>query len=265
VLHLHAGIGLLIATLCPLALGQAQPAKKPTASSPPPVTIVKTDGTSIRGQISTSDPDSITIQPAAKPGADAASPVVIEWKDIRSVSSGLTQQKALAAWKEQHAGQLCDTCHGDRTVFCPTCKGTGHDPASGANCKTCNGALVVECKTPKCKDGKIPCQRQCLKRSEGQWVQHEGKTVRFFGRSWVSEAHVGELYSIDKQTGQLSLQGKCPTCDGTGVVFDPTCAGTGKMPCKECASRKGAPACPANCSAGRVPCNTCEGTGLKKS
>jgi hypothetical protein len=190
--------------------------------------------------------------------------VVIEWKEIKNVSNGLTKAKAIAAWKEAHIAELCETCHGERAVLCPTCKGTMHDPAAGKDCKTCKGELLVNCKGPKCKDGKTPCPRTCLKLAEGKWVKKEdGKTWRSISTgvgTWqYSSGHAGEL--IDMKTGQ-SL-GKCPTCGGKQIVECATCVGLGKVPCATCTARKDAAACPDQCELGKIPCDACKGKGLR--
>jgi hypothetical protein len=235
----------------------------------PIVSVTQSDGSVIRGRLSASDPDGLTIQPLPKTGQPAPEQVIIPWKQIKHVSNGLTQAKALAQWKEQHVGELCETCHGDRTVVCTTCKGTGRDPAARKDCPTCHGEMEVVCKAPHCKEGKIPCPGHCIKRSEGKWVQKDGKTVRYFHSGkityWVSEAHVGEVIELNRKTGQLERKGKCPICGGTTVIDCPVCHGMGKVPCPTCQAATEAPACPAHCDQGRIPCPTCDGTGLKKA
>ena len=253
--------GLLLLAAAVIA---AAPPRTPVV---PLVTVVKLDGTSVRGSIVTVDPDQVTLTPAPKTGPAATAPsenLVIEWKEIKSVSNGMTAAKALAAWKETHGTELCGSCHGERTLACATCKGTAHDPASGKDCKTCKGELLVDCKAPKCKEGKIPCPKPCLKLSEGRWYTKDGKRWRDFpipgkGTYSISEGHLGQL--IDTKNGGHGEM--CPTCGGKSVADCATCKGFGKIPCATCTSRKDAAACPANCDHGRTKCETCKGTGLK--
>jgi hypothetical protein len=267
-------IGLIVLALGILmaALGAQQAPNKTPASKPAPVvTVTKTDGTLVRGQIVSSDPDQVVVKPALKAGEKiAGDDVAIAWKEIKIVSNGLTQKKALEAWKEEHAKELCDKCGGERVVTCPTCKGTGHDPKSSKECKTCNGAMEVKCKAPKCKEGKIPCPKPCLKLSEGHWIKKEdGKRWRVFsirgGASFqYSEGHLGQLITLDKD-GTPHAGAMCTTCEGKGEINCPECHGTAKVPCKTCKANADAPKC-ADCEgAGFKKCVACDGSGLKKA
>jgi hypothetical protein len=277
------GVGSIFLTLCLSVRGADPPRQQQQRPQPqqqrqqqqqdkpkpvPAITVTQTDGTVVRGQITSSDPDQIIMQPARKPGEkEDPAPVTIAWKQIKTVSNGLSHQKALDEWKLQHHDQLCPVCHGNRAVLCSVCKGTKHDPASAADCKTCKGELLVDCKQPKCKGGQIPCPNTCLKAYEGTWVEREGKKWRFFhsakGDHGWSEAHLGELIVLDRKTGEYQNQGKCPTCGGTTYVECPTCHGLGKMPCPTCVARTDAAACPAHCDDGTTVCTVCSGTGLK--
>jgi hypothetical protein len=232
------------------------------------ITITKTDGTTVRGEIVSSDPDQIVFKPARKP-SEKTDPeqINIPWGEIKRVSNGLTQQKALDAWKAQHVEQLCETCHGDRTVLCEVCKGTMHTPESAKDCPTCKGELLVDCKSPKCKDGIIPCPDKCLKLTEGNWVtKPDGLKWRIFRNSkgskeW-SEKNVGELVVLEN--GEWTNKGKCPTCGGKTELACPACHGVGKVPCSTCLARTDAPKCTNACDHGRTPCQACKGTGLKQ-
>jgi hypothetical protein len=250
--------------------------QQPAAPAVPIVIAYKTDGTSVRGQVTAVDPDGVTLTPPAKPGVGGAtpesepSPVTVAWKDIRSMSNGLTQAKAIVQWKQAHHEQLCETCHGDRTVPCPTCKGTMHDPASGKDCPTCHGELLVDCKAPKCDHGKVPCPNHCLQLTEGQWVKRDdGLKWRTFpmGHAWFSfsEHHLGHIITVDRKAGTVTDTGVCPVCNGTTKADCAVCHGLGRVPCATCSARTDVPACPAHCEQGRVKCPTCEGTGLKKA
>jgi hypothetical protein len=261
---------LFVVLLCALAAAPTTPDGKAI------VTVAKTDGSSVRGTITASDPDNVTLQPLAKVGkpttAPAAEPepVVIAWHDIKNVSNGLTQRKALDAWKIEHSASLCPTCRGERTVYCPTCKGTGHDPASGKDCKQCKGELLIDCKTPHCDHGQIPCPAKCLQRGVGNWYKKpDGTWWRRFpvgnGFAEYSEHHIGHTIALDPKTGFPNDTGTCPVCNGTTKIDDPACHGSGKTPCPTCVARKDAPPCPDHCDHGRVKCPECKGGGLKSA
>ena len=261
-LFLTCTVALLFAVVVPINFAATPPAK-PAANTTPIVTVTKNDGSTVHGKLTAAGPGSITVE---APGVGAVHPTEIPWREIKSVSNGLTQAKALQQFRTEHPDEICETCHGTTTLVCATCKGTGHDPASGKDCKTCGGELLVPCKTPKCKDGKIPCPAPCLKFSEGEWTTREGLRVRIYrskgGEGWISERHLGTLVSFDKN-GQMIDKGVCPTCGGTTTVTDPTCNGTSKIPCPTCVARKDAPACPAHCDHGHEICKACGGTGIK--
>lgn len=258
-----------------LCLGLILPAwlwgeTKPAAPKPPPiVTVIQNDGSTVRGTISSIDPRNVVIQPLAKPKETPPPAVTISWKEIKSVTNGMTQKRMLAQWKKEHPEQLCETCKGELTVRCDVCKGTMHDPASAKDCKTCGGELLIDCKAPQCDHGKVPCPAPCLKLTQGTWVKKEdGLRWRKLTGSGgytaeVSEHHLGELVVFHRDAAP-ELK-KCPTCNGTTKADCPTCQGTGLVPCPECLARKAAPPCPNHCDKGRVPCPVCDGVGLKKS
>jgi hypothetical protein len=254
-----------------LLLGAQQAANRPPATKPAPiVTVTKTDGSLVRGQIVSSDPDQVVLKPSLKAGEKVAGDdVTVPWKEIKIVSSGLTQKKALEAWKDEHAKELCDKCGGDRLMTCPTCKGTGHDPKSSKDCKTCNGAMEVKCKAPKCKEGKTPCPKPCLKLTEGHWVKKaDGLQWRIFPKkrdgTWreISEHHLGQLVTKTAD-GDYVLGDSCATCGGKGEASCPECHGTAKVACATCRTDKAAADC-ADCDDGKKKCAACDGTGLKK-
>jgi hypothetical protein len=232
------------------------------------VTLTKVDGSTIRGEVVSTTPEEVVFKPARKAGEQAdPENVTIPWTEIKRLSNGLTQQKALETWKQEHRDQLCETCRGDRKVLCATCKGTAHDPASAKDCKTCKGELLVDCKAPKCKEGTIPCPSTCLKLTEGNWTRRpDGMRWRVFrnsrGSQEYNEQNVGELIVVEN--GQWTNKGKCPTCGGKTTLDCPTCRGLGKAPCATCIARSDAPACTGGCDHGRVACETCKATGLKQ-
>jgi len=82
-------ITLCLFVMVSLALGAA-----PSANKPAPIVIVsQIDGTSLRGHLTASDVDGVTVAPIGKPGAPAPDAVNIAWKQIKTVSNGLTRAK----------------------------------------------------------------------------------------------------------------------------------------------------------------------------
>ncbi len=281
-------LGLLAVTVAFLAalptLGAVE--SLTTASLTGPVTVATADGHAIKGTIQSVTPELLTVLPAPKPVAKARpgavpadaptpaapEPMPLEWKDVKRTSIGLTARSALEIWKAMHPGALCSTCRGDRTVWCPTCKGTAHDPAAAANCKTCKGELLVPCKTRGEANGVINCTNGCLKLGIGTWSKRpDGKVQCKFnvggGMPPVAfgETAIGDVIVLDLKTHTATDAGKCPICGGTTKIDDPVCHGTGQQPCPECLARRTAGPCPARCIAGRVVCPDCGGTGLKKT
>lgn len=230
------------------------------------VTVTKADGTVVRGQLSASDPKGVSVQPIAKNAPDGAV-VLVPWSEIKSVSNGLTRQKAIDKWKKEHPEDRCATCRAAGHVDCDACKGTGRDAASAKDCATCKGEQTLACAQPKCEQGTTICPAPCLKLTEGNWIKKDdGKRWRRFpvrggGSFEVSEGHVGEVVVFDK-VGQGSTI-KCAVCNGTQKATCPKCGGDSLMPCATCASAARANPCPAKCQRGQLPCKTCDGTGLK--
>ena len=239
------------------------------ASMAADVTVARTAGKPVKGKIVACTPELLTVAPPAKGDAAAADPVDLPWTDVRAVSNGLTARRALDVWKAGHKDQLCADCRGERTVACPTCHGTRHDPAAAASCKTCHGELLVACKSAGEVDGRVGCPNGCLRRDVGTWTKGaEGKTWHRFtfpGGAWqaYSEGHVGDVIVVDNRARTAVDAGPCPECGKAGRVDDPVCHGTGKVACRECLARKAAPPCPDHCDGGRVACPTCHASGLK--
>ena len=238
-------------------------AQKPAAPKPNPiVTIKKTDGTTVRGQLISPEPDLVIIKP---PGA-AVENVTVRWKEIKSISNGLTREQSAAQWKELHKDALCPDCHGDRGVPCKDCGGAGFDQAKLETCKDCGGAGAFYCTNKKCDEGQVDCPMPCLKLTEGRWVKRDdGKLWRTFPMrgggtmSW-SNHHLGEV--VDRMGEN---KGKCTNCGGTTKVDCPDCGGLAYKICQTCYFEgKTGPACP-TCENGRKPCTTCSSTGLKKA
>ena len=258
--------GLLIASAFALAAPPVTPktpaAQKPAAPKPNPiVTIKKIDGTTVRGQLVSPEPDLVVIKP---PGA-AAENVTVRWKEIKSISNGLTQEQSAAQWKELHKDELCPDCHGDRGVPCKDCHGTGFDQTKLETCKDCGGAGAFYCTNKKCDEGQVDCPMPCMKLSVGRWTKNkDGLRIRTFpGGAWVSEHHLGELF--DTKGGAMNSLGKCTTCGGTTKVDCSDCGGLAYKICQTCYFEgKIGPACP-TCENGRTPCTTCNSTGLKKA
>ena len=261
----------LVGILC---TGAATPTPRPAKPAPPaaaagatpatqrlPMVIVtQADGTTARGQLVSADVDNVIVR-----ANDKAEPLTIPWTSIKRVSNGLTQPQAVAAWKELHKNELCDTCHGDRVMRCPACRGSGVDQTKLTPCDQCEGTGIESvCTAARCEgSGKVDCPKPCLKLTQGTWKLRDGKRWRDFpiahGTFSISEGHLGEL--VDLKNG-ASL-GKCPTCGGTTKVDCPTCDGLGVIACAKCDGEGSiGPACP-QCKEGVVACTTCKGTGLK--
>jgi hypothetical protein len=231
----------------------------------PIVTVTKSDGTAVRGQLNSSDPKGISIVQLVK-GQPTGESVTLTWADIKSVSNGLTQKRAIEQWKKDHPEDLCTDCHGSGAVICPTCKGTGRDATKAKDCPTCHGAQTIPCTTPKCDHGKIACPKLHLKLTEGTWYKKEdGAMWRKFpsrggGFEEVSERHLGQI--IETKDGIPGSPIDCPLCGGKMVIDDPKCHGAGVLPCNTCTNAANKEKCP-DCKNGQVPCKTCKGTGLK--
>ena len=230
------------------------------------ITVTKRDGTVLKGQFTASDPKGVSVQPIAKNAADGTV-VVVPWTEIKSVSNGLTRQKAIDQWKKEHPEDRCTDCRATGHVDCAACKGTGRDASSAKQCATCKGEQTTPCKQPKCEQGTIVCPSPCLKLAEGNWVKKEdGKLWRRFpvkggGSFEVSEGHVGEV--VVMKGGEPQPPIKCPTCNGTQKTTCPKCGGDALAPCPTCTSAARANPCPEKCQRGQVACKTCDGTGLK--
>lgn len=246
---------LLMVGALAFAAAPAAPSKTPAPKSPAPppvVAIKKVDGSTVRGRLVASDGLRLSIEPAVDKNTFGDA-VDVPWKDVKTVSNGLTQKKAQDAWKAGHKDELCDVCHGERVNVCEVCKGTGHDPESSKDCKTCKGAQQVACNQPKCDHGKVPCPNDCIKKAPGE--KRIGRTTL----TW-SGAHLGDVIKIDK-SGNPTLE-PCPVCNRTAKVMCPTCHGTSFIPCPTCKADKKAADC-ASCDDGYTACSSCAGTGLK--
>jgi hypothetical protein len=181
------GAAIALAAPPPKATPAAKPAAAPAAKPNPIVMVKKLDGTTVRGQLTSAEPDQILIK---TPGA-AGETVTIRWSQIAHVSNGLTQEQSAAQRKGLHKDELCPDCHGDRGVPCKDCHGTGFDQTKLVTCKDCGGAGVLFCPNKKCDDGQIDCPAPCLKLTVGRWTKRpDGLRVRTFpGGGWVSEHH----------------------------------------------------------------------------
>jgi hypothetical protein len=253
--------GLAWALVCAAVCCLPATAAPPVAPAPERVTIKKTDGTTVAGELASADHDGVAVRAGPK-----APPVKVAWKDLASISNGLTRNVAITRWKADHDGKLCGTCMGDRTIKHEACAGTGIDPASKKLCAPCNGGGTAgKCTVAKCAEGKVDCPGPCLKLSVGLWKMKDGLRIREFksggGTGWVSEHHVGEVW-VFKSNGPPDQKGKCTVCQGTAKVECGTCQGKGKLPCKTCGGvGMTGPACK-DCQGGRTPCKDCKATGL---
>ena len=98
------------------------------------VTVKRANGTTVAGELMWSYHDGVGIRPSPK-----ADPVLVPWKDVASVSNGLTRRAAIAKWKQRHADNLCGDCQGDRSTKHEPCEGTGVAPETKKPCATCKG------------------------------------------------------------------------------------------------------------------------------
>lgn len=222
------------------------------------------DGKTVSGEFIEATPAVVKVKP--NPKSDTI--LTVEWSKIRSLGNKMTREGIVKEWQKTHSEELCVTCHGTATTKCTTCDGTAVKPSEKVECTQCTGSgNLGPCKTPKCKDGKIPCPDKCLKADSFTGAPDaEGKRWRVFrgkdrAELRISDAHIGELVVVEN--GSPVNKGKCPTCDGTTIVDDPICGGTGLKKCNACKG-KGVtgPKCD-DCTAGLIECGTCHGTGLR--
>jgi hypothetical protein len=67
------------------------------AAAPPKtvnVTVIKTDGSTVRGQLNSFDLKGVSIQKLVK-NQPTGEQVTIAWSEIKSISNGLTRQRAI--------------------------------------------------------------------------------------------------------------------------------------------------------------------------
>jgi hypothetical protein len=225
------------------------------------VSVKKTDGTTVAGTLLWADPDGVGVQ-------GAKDPVLVEWKDIASISNGLTRPKAISQWKIKNEKILCDICHGDRTVKHEACNGTGVAPETKKDCETCKGTGTgAKCTNAKCVEGKVECPGPCLKRSVGVWKDTGGLLWREFpvaggGKYRISQGHWGQIWTLTADKSSMEMKGNCPQCNGEAKIACDTCLGKAHLPCKTCdAVGLLGPACK-DCDHGQVKCTNCNGKGL---
>jgi hypothetical protein len=233
-------------------------------AKPTRIVLTLNDGKTVSGELVEATPAGVTLKPNPK-----AEPVMTPWSSIKRAGGGLSREAIVNEWRKSKPQLLCDTCTGAGATTCPTCEGTGVDPAQKQTCAKCEGSgSTGKCKTPNCVDGKIPCPDKCLKAesftgpkdADGKrWRQFKGKGG---GSLRVSDGHIGQRVLMVDGVPQL-IQEPCPTCAGITRVKDAACKGTGKTLCADC---KGhgvvGPDCTA-CEGGSVKCETCGGSGLK--
>jgi hypothetical protein len=255
-------LGILVSALLVTA------APTPTAERVERVTIKKADGTTVAGELMWADHDGVGVR--ATPKAEA---VLVPWKNVTSISNGLTRQTAINKWKEKHKELLCGVCQGDRTVKHEACGGTGIATETKKDCQTCKGSGAGgKCTNAKCKEGKVPCSGPCLKPSVGTWVlnKDDGKRWRSFptrsgrqvGNFRISDGHFGEVWELSRDGSTMESKGQCTVCRGEAQLECSTCSGKGHLPCKPCAGvGVVGPACK-DCTGGQVKCMACKGKGL---
>ena len=105
---------LVVATVVTaVTAAQSDPASEPGVAAakpktPPRVFVKKADGTSVRGELVEADGVRLSVRPAE--GKTLGEPVEIKWADVKTVSNGLTREKAQQAWKAGHKDELCEDC-----------------------------------------------------------------------------------------------------------------------------------------------------------
>jgi hypothetical protein len=235
----------------------------PVPKSPPAeqVTVKKSDGTSISGELLVADHVALTVRP---PKGDA---LLIPWKQVASVSNGLNRQLAILRWKTAHKDQLCGQCIGDRTVKHDACNGTGIDPEGKKECATCKGTGTGgKCTNAKCVNGKVDCPGPCLKLSVGTWKDKDGHKWREFptrnGSHKISDNHLGQVWGLTADRSAMEQKGPCPVCAGAATYDCPTCDGKGHLPCKACDGAGVTGTLCKGCNHGRAICDSCKGKGL---
>jgi hypothetical protein len=255
-------LGILVSALLVTA------APTPTAERVERVTIKKADGTTVAGELMWADHDGVGVR--ATPKAEA---VLVPWKNVASISNGLTRQSAINKWKEKFKNALCGVCQGDQVVKHEACGGTGIATETKKDCQTCKGSGAgAKCTNAKCKEGKVDCPGPCLKLSVGSWVlkKEDGKkwrtlTARSGGRviqHYVSDGHLGEVWALNSDGSSIENKGQCTVCRGEAKLECGTCSGKGHLPCKSCAGvGVVGPACK-DCAGGKIKCAECKGKGL---
>jgi serine/threonine protein kinase len=120
----------------------------------------------------------------------------------------------------------CPTCHGDKTVDCKACNGTGDAGRTVKTCPRCNG------------------------RGGGRCAACRGSGIVRCGRCGGTGRLTGGFVCLDCGGGGRL---KCGRCGGDGRVRCSTCKGRGSLvsttPCATCRGKK------------RVPCPKCDGKG----
>ena len=234
---------------------------RPTVHAAEAVLLTPTEGKPVAGELVKADTEKVVLRVGE---GEAAKEVEFLWAQIKRMSNGLTREKVLRSQAQDHPEKQCADCKGSGSATCASCQGKGIDAkAAKMKCPKCGGTGSGACS---CKEGRVPCNGPCLKRSEGNWVKGEGGLL---WRTWIypggdlkwSERNIGEVIRI--QDGRHTNLGKCEKCGGTTLMPCALCKGSGKGACSQCHGSKGAsPPCP-DCKNGKLPCAACKGTGLK--
>lgn len=228
------------------------------------VMLTPTDGKAISGELIKANRDQVVLKVGE---GDAANETVFSWDKIKKISNGLTREKILQEWAKENPEKVCADCKGEGKVICPKCNGKSFlvDQEKVA-CTKCAGTGLMPCSNFACKLGKIPCDGDCLKPTEGNWVKGKDNLLwrRFVypgGFAEWSEHHYGEV--IKMQAGRPVNLGKCPKCQGTLKMNCPVCGGKVTIACTACKGTKMmVPNCP-DCKDGKIVCPSCKGTGEK--
>ena len=190
-------------------------------------------------------------------------------------------------WLKANEGNICPACKGSKTSICVGCNGTKTTPDV---CPACQGQCQITLDCSRCSLD-LPGWRTTTKTTGYDTYTYDprtGQSVPTGKQTEYTTQSVSRVY-----TGMVN----CPECGGRGhttkktrtimpdgstywneeFISCATCKGNGKIVCPECKGRAGQTVTCAKCrgegtiqkkcitcnGAGSMPCNACNGTGLK--
>jgi len=104
---------------------------------------------------------------------------------------------------------LCSTCHGNKTVTCSACNGSGK--VNGKKCGTCNGKKTVNCSS--CSGNGLGQNETCSN------CNGSGKTGGFLGMfQSTCDVCKGNGKYCPSCKGTLKITSNCTKCNGTGEL-----------------------------------------------